>query len=225
MNPSSYVTAGKLNKIYDRAGQKIQVLKDINLQIAQGEFVAITGPSGSGKSSLLHIIGGLDFASSGSITIGGQDIMKLSDKQSAEFRNQQIGFVFQFFYLQPFLTMQQNISLPGIFSRSSANNPDRARQLAKLVGINERLDHLPKELSGGEMQRCAIAKALYNNPPLLLADEPTGNLDSQNSSLIIELFKKIRTQFNTTIIMVTHDKDLSAAADYSIALQDGKIDG
>jgi len=213
-----------LSKQYKIGKQQVNALNDVSIEIHEGEFVAFTGPSGSGKSTLLQLIGGLDKPSDGSVSVDGQDLTKLSDRNLSTFRNSTIGFVFQFFYLQPFLDLQTNLTVPAIFANK--NRTERlasAQQLAEAVGLGDRLQHLPKEMSGGQMQRAAIARALLNKPKLLLADEPTGNLDSVNGAAIIELFEKVRREFGTTIVVVTHDPKVAAHADREITLQDGKV--
>lgn len=218
------VSVDDLIKHYDVNRQKIEALQSVSLTVQKGEFIVLTGASGSGKSTLLQLIGGLDRPSSGNITINGTDLGRMSDRDLSRFRGQTIGFVFQFFYLQPFLTLMQNIEVPGMFTPAGRQGRHaRAKQLAEAVGLSERLYHLPKELSGGQIQRVAIARALLNNPKVLLADEPTGNLDSQNSTAIIDLFDKIRREFGTTIIVATHDPDITARADRVITLKDGAI--
>jgi ABC-type dipeptide/oligopeptide/nickel transport system ATPase component len=213
-----------ITKKYKIGNQHIEALKGVSLTIGQGEFVAITGSSGSGKSTLLQIIGGLDKPTSGKIIVDEKDISRLSDRQLSDFRNKTIGFVFQFFYLQPFLDLKTNIQVPAMFTRKKLSETnERAVALAGEVGLSDRIKHLPKELSGGQMQRGAIARALINNPKVLLADEPTGNLDSANGKVIIELFEKIRKRFNTTIIIVTHDSKVAAMADREITLADGAL--
>lgn len=213
-----------LSKHYKVGRQKVDALRGISLKIHEGEFVAFTGPSGSGKSTLLQMIGGLDKPSRGSVVVNGQDLSKLSDRKLSRFRGQTVGFVFQFFYLQPFLNLQTNLGVPGIFSRMARSERQiRTADLAEAVGLAERLKHLPKELSGGQMQRAAIARALLNNPKIILADEPTGNLDSKNGETIIELFEAVRKRYGTTIVVVTHDPKIAARADREVALKDGKL--
>ena len=213
-----------LEKSYRVNRQLVPALKGINLEIQKGEFVAITGPSGSGKSTLLQLMGGLDKPSRGSIIIDGIDLKILSDHKLAHFRGQTIGFVFQFFYLQPFLTVKRNVEVPSMF----AGLPRHSRhedidKIIKAVGLEDRIKHYPKELSGGQIQRAAIARALMNHPKVILADEPTGNLDNANSKAIIDLFDNIRIDFGTTIVVVTHDLSIASHADRQIRLLDGKV--
>jgi putative ABC transport system ATP-binding protein len=218
------VSVEHLSKEYKIGKQHVAALKDVSLTIREGEFVAFTGPSGSGKSTLLQLIGGLDKPSGGSIVIDGKSLTRLSDRRLSNFRNQTIGFVFQFFYLQPFLRLETNLEVPGMFSRTKRKQRvARAQELAAAVGLQDRMRHLPKELSGGQMQRAAIARALLNRPKLILADEPTGNLDSTNGQAIIDLFEQVRKDFGTTIIIVTHDPKVASHADREIILEDGVV--
>jgi ABC-type lipoprotein export system ATPase subunit len=218
------VEAQAVTKTYKLGSERITALDNIDLTIQQGEFVAITGESGSGKSTLLQLIGGLDKPSDGKIIVDGHDIKKLSDRKLSIFRNRSIGFVFQFFYLQPFLNTQVNLEVPGMFARTSTDKRHKSSQeLAEAVGLADRLRHLPKELSGGQMQRAAIARALLNRPKVLLADEPTGNLDQANSRAIIDLFEAVRKKYGTTVVIVTHDRNIAARADREISLRDGKL--
>jgi ABC-type lipoprotein export system ATPase subunit len=213
-----------LSKRYKVGKQHIEALKNVSLTIHEGEFVAFTGPSGSGKSTLLQTIGGLDKPDGGTILVNGQDITKLRDAKLSTFRNQTIGFVFQFFYLQPFLQLKTNLEVPGMFAHTKRSDRKQVvADLAAAVGLEDRLNHLPKELSGGQMQRAAIARALLNRPKLLLADEPTGNLDSKNGAAIIDLFEHIRQTYGTTIIVVTHDPAIAQRADREVRLRDGEI--
>lgn len=211
-------------KTYKLGKHKVEALKGVSLKIHEGEFIAITGASGSGKSTLLQLIGGLDKPTSGQIIIDGQNIGKLSDRKLSSFRNKTIGFVFQFFYLQPFLNLQANLEVPGMFARTPKKiRRMKSSQLARAIGLDDRLKHYPRQMSGGQMQRAAIARALLNQPKLILADEPTGNLDSENGRAIVNLFEKIRKDFGTTIVIVTHDEDISLRADRKIVVKDGKI--
>ncbi len=215
-----------VSKQYKLGRQRVDALNNVSLSIQEGEFVALTGPSGSGKSTLLQLIGGLDKPSQGLVEIAGSNLAKLNDKKLSEFRGQTIGFVFQFFFLQPFLNVQTNLEVPGMFARAKPSSRRiKAKELADQVGLGERLKHKPKELSGGQMQRAAIARALLNNPKIILADEPTGNLDRKNGQSIIELFQQVRQNFGTTIIIVTHDPTIAALADREIQLIDGTIAG
>lgn len=212
------------SKTYKTGKNDVAALDAVSLQIRQGEYVALTGPSGSGKSTLLQLIGALDKPTAGTIKVDGQDIAKLSDRKLSIFRNQTIGFVFQFFYLQPFLTLKTNLEVPAMFSRTKrSTRRELAAELADKVAISDRLDHLPSELSGGQMQRAAIARALMNNPKIILADEPTGNLDRKNAFAIMDLFDAVREQFGTTVIVVTHDAALANRADRVIRMQDGRV--
>lgn len=211
-----------INKTYDN-GQPLHVLKGINLDIERGEFVSIMGASGSGKSTLLNILGILDNYDTGTYHLAGKLIKDLSEGKAAEYRNKMIGFIFQSFNLIPQLTVEENIALPLYYLGWGANERmKRAKELAELVGLGKRLGHRPTELSGGQQQRVAIARALSNDPVFLLADEPTGNLDSVNSVEIIELLKNLNRE-GKTIIMVTHDSDIAAHATKRLVMRDGKI--
>ena len=213
-----------LSKRYKIGRTHVDALKGVSLSIHEGEFVAFTGTSGSGKSTLLQLIGGLDKPTGGTVIVDGNDITKLSDRKLSVFRNKTIGFVFQFFYLQPFLRLQTNLEVPAMFARTKRSvRQQQSGELARAVGLDDRLKHLPKELSGGQMQRAAIARALLNRPKILLADEPTGNLDSANGEAIIGLFEKIREEYGTTIVVVTHDPKIAARADREISLKDGLV--
>lgn len=213
-----------LSKTYKIGKQRIEVLKNINLSIKQGEFIAITGASGSGKSTLLQLLGGLDKPTSGTIFYENTNLAKLSDAKLSRFRGQTIGFVFQFFYLQPFLSLEKNIEVPAMFAKTKGKvRKARTADLTSRVDLANRQKHLPKELSGGQMQRVAIARALMNQPKILLADEPTGNLDSLNSRGVIDLFEMIRNDFGTTVVLVTHDPEIASRADREIKIKDGEI--
>lgn len=218
------LSAHNLVKEYKLGKQRLKVLNDVSLTIHEGEFIAITGASGSGKSTLLQLLGGLDKPTSGDVLIGDVSIAKLSDGKLSAFRRQTVGFVFQFFYLQPFLRLKQNLEVPGMFARTKRKDrAQRVQDLANKVGLGDRLKHFPRELSGGQMQRAAIARALLNNPKILLADEPTGNLDSQNGTQIIDLFESIRRELGMTVVIVTHDTSIARRADRVIHIVDGRV--
>ena len=218
------VSANNISKNYKIAKQKIKALSDVSLTIGKGEFVAITGASGSGKSTLLHILGCLDKPTNGEVVIDGNSTASLSDRKLSDLRQKTIGFIFQSFYLQPFLRLNDNVAVPAMFTDTKKNQIDsKVALLLRQVGLDDQAGHFPKELSGGQTQRAAIARSLINNPRIILADEPTGNLDSVNSQSIINLFKAIRNKLGTTIIIVTHDKTIAAQADRIIAMKDGKV--
>ena len=218
------IRATNVIKKYKVGKQIIRAIDDVSVDIHEGEFVALVGPSGSGKSTLLHLLGGLDKPTSGEIVVGGKNVSSMNDRQLSKFRNQTIGFVFQSFYLQPFLTLRRNIEVASMPQRMGrAERKLRIESLARQVGLYDRLNHRPHELSGGQIQRAAIARALLNRPAIILADEPTGNLDSVNSRDIISLFQQIREQYHATIIIATHDNEIAAQADRVIALKDGRL--
>ena len=203
---------------------EVVAVRGVNLRVQEGEIVALMGPSGSGKSTLMHLIGGLDRPTSGDITVDGQALKSLSEGKLALYRNQTIGFVFQFFYLQPFLRLERNVEVPLMFARTKRDTRQQAvQEVVDAVGLQERAGALPKELSGGQMQRVAIARALVNRPKILLADEPTGNLDSKNSEHIMQLLQTIRDTYGTTMIIVTHDPKVAAWADRTLHIEDGRI--
>lgn len=223
-NRQPIITASAVVKSYKVKKQHIPAVSGVSLEVYKGEFVALTGASGSGKSTLLQLLGGLDKPTSGSITIDGTNISKLSDRKLSTFRGKTIGFIFQFFYLQPFLRLARNIEVPGMFAGLRRKERQaRVRRLTEVVGLGDRLNHFPAELSGGQIQRAAIIRALLNQPKILLADEPTGNLDSANSKAIIDLFFEVRRQFGTTIVVATHDSEIAARADRTITMKDGAI--
>lgn len=211
-------------KSYRRGKEEIHAIDGIYLAIKEGEFLSVVGPSGSGKSTLLNLIGCVDKPTSGIIKIDNIETSKLKEKNLAKIRNQKIGFVFQQFFLLPKLTALENVLLPSMFNQSTRDKKKKAKELLQLVGLTGRVSHLPSELSGGEMQRVAIARALINDPKILLADEPTGNLDSQNAQIIMDIFKELNQRY-LTIIVVTHNIELAQLAKRIIYLKDGKIFG
>jgi ABC-type lipoprotein export system ATPase subunit len=218
------ISVKSIIKTYKIGNKTTNALNDISLDIHEGEFIAITGASGSGKTTLLQMIGGLDKPTAGNIIVNDVEISSLSDAKLSVFRNKTIGFVFQFFYLQPFLKLNKNIEVPGMFSNMRrADRKSRTHELLEQVGLLGQEDYFPKELSGGQIQRAAIARALFNKPKILLADEPTGNLDSANSDDIIKIFEKIRNELGTTIIIVTHNPEIASHADRIIQLRDGAL--
>src|SRR5690348_17242867 len=202
--------------------EPLTILHPLTVDIPRGQFVAIVGPSGSGKSTLLGLIAGLDSPTTGQVFIDGVDITSLGEDALARLRGEKIGFVFQFFHLIPSLTAYENVAVPMEIA-GTRDVPRRAQRLLEEVGLTGRAHHYPSQLSGGEQQRVALARALANNPPILLADEPTGNLDSANGRHIMELFRDIHRSRGTTIVLVTHDADLAALADSRLSLRDGRV--
>ena len=210
--------------IYKRYGS-LEVLRGVNLEIKKGEVVAIVGPSGCGKSTLLHILGSLDKPDMGEIVINNTAISLLSGNKLAEFRNRHIGFVFQFHHLLPEFTALENVCIPGwLAGRGKAEVKGKAEELLKLLGLEQRNENKPNQLSGGEQQRVAVARALINNPDIVFADEPTGNLDSANAQELHQLFFDLRKQFNQTFLIVTHNEELSQLSDRLLHMKDGRIE-
>jgi len=211
-----------LCKTYGSGETKVEALKNANISINEGEFVAVVGPSGSGKSTLLHLLGGVDKPTSGKVFVDNIDIYSLNEKQLAIFRRRKVGFVFQFYNLIPVLTAEENILLPILLDN---RNPDKAyiEELLDLLGLQDRRNHLPSELSGGQQQRVSIARALAYKPSIILADEPTGNLDSKNSREILDLLKISVKRYNQTLLVITHDIDIASQADRVITIEDGII--
>ncbi|NLF76092.1 MAG: ABC transporter ATP-binding protein [Chloroflexi bacterium] len=202
----------------------VHALRGVTLTVEPGEFLSIIGPSGSGKSTLLGLIGGLDTPTAGKVYIDGTDITDLSERELTRIRNEKIGFVFQFFNLVPTLTALENVALPIQFARRRAFNPtNRAKELLTLLEVDDRMHHRPSQLSGGQQQRVAIARALANNPPLLLCDEPTGNLDTVSGALVMQALRDVQSEMGTTVVMVTHDMDVASQADRVVSLVDGRI--
>lgn len=218
----SLIEVKNLSKVYGSGEAEVKALENINLNIEQGEFVAIVGPSGSGKSTLLHLLGGVDKPSSGEVIIKGESIYKLKEKELSILRRRKLGFVFQFFNLIPVLTAEENIEMPVLLDNGKMDK-NYMNELLKLLGLEERRKHHPSELSGGQQQRVSIGRALANKPSIILADEPTGNLDSKNSKEVLELLKYCAKKYNQTLILITHDINIAKSADRVITIQDGKI--
>ena len=211
-----------LSKIYGKGDTEVRALDDVSFTVPKGQFVAIIGPSGSGKSTLLHILGGVDTPTDGHVYVDGTDITTLDETALAIFRRRQIGLIYQFYNLIPILTVEENMTLPLLLDDKKV---DQAHfdSLVQVLGLQHRLGHLPSELSGGQQQRVSIGRALMNNPAILLADEPTGNLDSKNSREIVELLRSFNKSLNQTVIIITHDERIALDADRVIAVEDGKI--
>lgn len=222
---SQYIKASDIKKIYKMGKEEVAALRGVSLEINEGEYIAITGPSGSGKSTLLHIVGCLDVPSDGKYNFKGKETNKLSDKELSRLRNKDIGFVFQFFYLLPRENVLHNVELP-LFYRNIAQKEreDMAISALEKVDMEHRIKHIPSELSGGERQRVAIARALVGEPDLILADEPTGNLDTKTGAEIVSLFEKLNEE-GKTVIIITHEYSIAERADRVLTLIDGKIEG
>ena len=211
-----------LTKSYGKGEAKVDALKNINLSINKGEFVAIVGPSGSGKSTLLHLLGGVDKPTSGKVYINDVDIYNLKEKDLSILRRRNVGLIYQFYNLIPVLSVKENILLPAELDNRKIDK-DYLDDLLKTLGLKERANHLPNELSGGQQQRTSIGRALINRPSIVLADEPTGNLDSKNSKEVLELLKLSVRKYNQTLIMITHDTSIALQADRVITIEDGTI--
>lgn len=211
-----------LSKIYGKGETAVKALDDVSFSVKKGEFVAIIGPSGSGKSTLLHLIGGVDRPTSGKVLIDNTDIYKLNETQLAIFRRRQIGLIYQFYNLLPVLTVEENIQLPLLLDGHKVDKKQFG-DIVRTLGLQDRLNHLPNQLSGGQQQRVSIGRALINNPAIMLADEPTGNLDSKNGNEIIDLLKMFNKTYNQTLIIITHDERIALQADRIIAIEDGRI--
>ena len=219
---NTLIEAKNIKKSYTISKKNsLEVLKGINLKIFKGEIASIVGKSGAGKSTLLHIIGTLDRPDSGEVYFEGENLFKLKDKVLAPFRNQKIGFIFQFHHLLPEFTVLENVMIPALIGGN--NSLEKAETMLEEVGLKDRIHHKPSEISGGEAQRAAIARALINSPELVLADEPTGNLDSDNANAIINLIFELRIKYNKTFVIVTHNEEFSQKCDRIIKMQDGKI--
>ncbi len=212
----------EVTKIYTMGEQKVTALNNINLSVEKGEFVAIVGASGSGKSTLMHILGGVDAPTSGRVQVDGMDVAALKPSEAAVFRRRKVGLVYQFYNLIPTLTVRKNILMPLLLDKRN-EIPEYFNQIVTALGLEDRLDFLPSQLSGGQQQRAAIARALMNRPAILLADEPTGNLDRKNAREIVDRLLLANRQFHQTTLMITHDEKAALAADRMITLEDGRI--
>jgi len=212
----------KLTKIYGKGSTEVRALDDVSFSVNKGEFVAIVGASGSGKSTLLHLLGGVDRPTSGKVYIDGEDIFKLNDEKLAIFRRRQVGLIYQFYNLIPILNAEENITLPLSLDNRKVD-VDELDELIKLLGLQNRKKHLPNELSGGQQQRVSIGRALITHPTIVLADEPTGNLDSKSSDEIVALLKKSNKEYKQTIVMITHNMEIAKEADRIIKIEDGHI--
>lgn len=211
-----------LSKIYGKGDTEVRALDDVSFTVPKGQFVAIIGPSGSGKSTLLHILGGVDTPTSGHVYVDGTDITTLDETALAIFRRRQIGLIYQFYNLIPILTVEENMTLPLLLDGKQVDR-NHFDALVQSLGLGHRLGHLPSQLSGGQQQRVSIGRALMNNPAIVLADEPTGNLDSKNSKEIVDLLRSFNKALNQTVIVITHDERIALDADRVIAVEDGKI--
>lgn len=211
-----------LTKVYGKGENEVRALNGVSFSVEKGDFVAIIGPSGSGKSTLLHTLGGVDRPTGGKVLVNGQDVYSRSDEQIAVFRRREVGLIYQFYNLIPVLNVEENMSLPVLLDGRNVNR-DRLRELIRELDLVGREKHLPNQLSGGQQQRMSIGRALMNSPSIVLADEPTGNLDSKNSHEIVELLKRMNREYNQTLIMITHDESIALQARRIIAIEDGKI--
>jgi putative ABC transport system ATP-binding protein len=220
-----FLQVRSLEKSYSRGEETVHALRGVTLDIKEAQFVSIMGPSGSGKSTLLHLMGGLDRPSRGEVILKGESIARMSDAELSLFRRQKLGFIFQFFNLLPTLTALENVALPRLLGNESIRKIEpRARELLALMGLSERIHHKPDQLSGGEMQRVAIARALISDPLLILADEPTGNLDTRTGETILELLRRMSREFGKTVVMVTHDSKAASYGNRLIRVQDGRVE-
>ncbi|MDR3297913.1 MAG: ABC transporter ATP-binding protein [Candidatus Nomurabacteria bacterium] len=218
------ITLSEISKTYTIKHKPVTALSNINFTVNNSAFLVLTGPSGSGKSTILQLISGIEQPTSGQIIIDGQNITKMTNSELTTFRRKKVGIIFQQFYLEPTLTLRQNIELPAIFfNLSPEERNQRTKELANLMGLSEHLDHLPSQLSGGQIQRAAVARAIYNKPSILIADEPTSNLDHDNIHTVINLFKQIQQTYGTTIIIAAHDQTIANEATQVIKLDAGRI--
>ena len=222
-NQSAIIEVRRLVKRINSGSHEVEILRGVDFSIPAGQFVAIMGPSGSGKSTLLGLLAGLDTPTEGRILLDGEEINRLSEDQMALLRARKIGFVFQSYHLVPTLTAEENVLLPLDLAGDGSQGAERARELLESVGLADRLDHYPVQLSGGEQQRVALARAFVSKPPVVMADEPTGNLDSTNGRHVLEMLLDLNRQEQTTLILVTHDRDLASQADRLITLKDGEV--
>ena len=211
-----------LTKVYGKGENEVRALNGVSFSVEKGDFVAIIGPSGSGKSTLLHTLGGVDRPTGGKVLVNGQDVYSRSDEQIAVFRRREVGLIYQFYNLIPVLNVEENMSLPVLLDGRNVNR-DRLRELIRELDLVGREKHLPNQLSGGQQQRVSIGRALMNSPSIVLADEPTGNLDSKNSHEIVDLLKRMNREYNQTLIMITHDESIALQTRRIIAIEDGKI--
>ena len=211
-----------VTKTYGEKDTAVHALDRVSFSVEEGEFVAVTGPSGSGKSTLLHILGGVDKPDSGTVQVKGTDIFRLNETNQAIFRRRQIGLIYQFYNLIPILTVEENILLPLLLDGKKPN-PKRLAQILSILGLEDRKEHLPSQLSGGQQQRVSVGRALITHPAVILADEPTGNLDQKNTKEIMDLFCKLNRTYKQTIVMITHDMKLAAQCDRVLALVDGRL--
>jgi putative ABC transport system ATP-binding protein len=211
-----------LTKIYGKGETKVIALNDVSFSIEKGEFVAIIGASGSGKSTLLHMLGGVDRPTSGKVFIDGTDVYKLSNDKLAIFRRRQVGLIYQFYNLLPILNVEENIKLPCLLDGATVDE-EHYKDILEVLNLKSRLKHLPNQLSGGQQQRVSIGRALINHPAIILADEPTGNLDSKSSKEIVELLKMSNKKYKQTLIMITHNEEIALEADRVITIDDGKV--
>jgi putative ABC transport system ATP-binding protein len=221
MNNQTIIELKDVTKLYKRGEEEVHAVDGLNLSVNKGDFLSVVGPSGSGKTTLLNIIGCVDNPTDGTVKINGQDVSRAQESRLAQVRRDTIGFVFQQFFLIPTLTAEENVQIPGLFAKN-INRVERARELLNLVGLEKRKNHRPAHLSGGEMQRVAIARALINSPSILLADEPTGNLDSKNAEMIFRTFERLNKD-GLTVIVVTHNMEMAKICRRVILLEDGKI--
>jgi putative ABC transport system ATP-binding protein len=225
MSEAPIIQIENLRKVYRVGKVDVEALRGVNLQVARGEFLSIVGPSGSGKSTLFHVVGGLTPATSGTVRVGGQDLAKMSDAERTRLRKTVVAFVFQKYNLLPNLTAKDNIAIARDIAGRGTTPDSGFEKVLELLGIAGRLNHLPSELSGGEQQRVAIARAVVNQPAILLADEPTGNLDTTNSEVVLSLLRDLNDRLGQTILMITHNPDAAAFGHRTVHMRDGRIEG